>query len=166
MRAQKKKSQAFFLFARASPLLDRGFSSLERGCCSCKTESPNENSVLDLAHARAFLACARPPSRLFNSTLAPSRFFVTGFCIHQSCAETCLSVHLKTHNTSSSCRTRRNGSHTPRSVFNAFIASKFSRRQACGRMVVSTAKVCLCISATNQRSHAMNITIEMGFFHL
>ena len=94
-------------------------------------------------------------------------FFPSGTCIHQSCAETFLSAaHRQRHITPSPCRRQRNGSHPPRSVFNACIARKFSRRQACGRMVVSTAKVCLCISTTPERFHAINFTTGTGFFRL
>ena len=107
-----------------------------------------------------------PPLVFLNSTLAPSRFFLPGPASINHVQKHAFWFSRKRHNTLSSCRSPRNGSHTPRSVCNACIASKFSRRQACGRMVVSTAKVCLCISTMNPRSHAMNVTIEMGFFRL
>lgn len=107
-----------------------------------------------------------PPSFFSIPPSHPRVFFIPGPASVNHVQKHAFRFSRKRHNTLSSCRSPRNGSHTPRSVFNACIASKFSRRQACGRMVVSTAKVCLCISTMNPRSHAMNITIEMGFFRL
>ena len=78
-RVQAQKKITRLIVVCTSILLAQARVLLAQAKMNCeKTESPNENSVLDLAHARAFLACARPPPRLFNSTLAPSRFFIPG----------------------------------------------------------------------------------------
>ena len=122
--------------------------------------------MLDVALARAFSnPCSHPP-RLFLIHLAPSLFCRSRTCICQLHAESCLSACQKRCITPSSCRSQRNETTTPTSVFNAFIANLFSKRQPCGRTVVSTAKECLCILAADQSFHAISFMFGMGFFQL
>ena len=53
------------------------------------------NSILDITLARAFSDLCSHPLALWPSPLAMSRFFPSGTCIHQSCAETFLSALSK-----------------------------------------------------------------------
>ena len=110
---------------------------------------------------------ARTPSRFCDSPAHGRAFCQSGILI------TCRTSFLLScdndaslHHHPSSCRSETNERTTPTSVFNAFIARKFSKRQACGRTVVSTAKVCLCTLAASRRFHAISFIIGMGFFQL
>ena len=95
-----------------------------------------------MSHPLAFFPIhARTPSRFCDSPSHGRAFCQSGILI------TCRTSFLLScdndaslHHHPSSCRSETNERTTPTSVFNAFIARKFSKRQACGRTVVSTAR--------------------------